>query len=179
MLELLQRRRSIRQYVAGQPVAEETINRLKETALRVPSSRSLNPWQYIFVSDQAVLKKLAGCKEHGSGMLANAALAIVVAADPEASDVWIEDASIAAWSLQVEAEKAGLGTCWVQLRNRKSSTDLGSQEYVADLLDIPENIQLLAIISIGHPATELPAHPAESLQWNKIHEGKWQSVSNE
>ena len=39
-------------------------------------------------------------------------------ADPLASDVWIEDASIASIMIQLQAEDLGLGSCWVQVRER-------------------------------------------------------------
>ena len=53
------------------------------------------------------------CKEQASQFIADAALAVVVVADPLASDVWIEDASIASIYLQLQAEDMGLGRCWV------------------------------------------------------------------
>ena len=40
----------------------------------------------------------------GAAFLADAAMAVVVMADPLASDVWIEDASIASIMIQLQAE---------------------------------------------------------------------------
>ena len=53
------------------------------------------------VDDKEVLKELSHCKEQASSFIADAALAIVVMADPLASDVWIEDASIASIMIPV------------------------------------------------------------------------------
>ena len=57
------------------------------------------------------MKELSYCKEQASQFIADAALAVVVVADPLASDVWIEDASIASIYLQLQAEDMGLGSC--------------------------------------------------------------------
>lgn len=54
----------------------------------------------------------------GAAFLADAAMAVVVMADPLASDVWIEDASIASIMIQLQAEDLGLGSCWIQVRER-------------------------------------------------------------
>ena len=69
--------------------------------------------------------------------IADAALAVVVVADPLASDVWIEDASIASIYLQLQAEDMGRGNCWVQVRVRFTASGLPSGEYVYEVFDIP------------------------------------------
>lgn len=89
-----------------------------KAALMAPTSKRSNAWQFIVVDDKETLKKLSFCKEQASQFIADAALAVVVTADPLASDVWIEDASIASIYLQLQAEDMGLGSCWVQLRER-------------------------------------------------------------
>ena len=45
----------------------------------------------------------------GAAFLADAAMAVVVMADPLASDVWIEDASIASIMIQVAGRRFGVG----------------------------------------------------------------------
>ena len=69
------------------------------------------------------ITRLKTYKKHGTTALESAPLAIVVAADAEKSDVWVEDASIAATFLQVEAEALGLGSNWIQLRRRESDAE--------------------------------------------------------
>jgi len=93
---------------------------------------------------------LSYCKEQASQFIADAALAVVVVADPLASDVWIEDASIASIYLQLQAEDMGLGSCWVQVRERFTASGMPSGEYVHEVLDIPLQLQVLSVIAIGH-----------------------------
>ena len=71
-------------------------------------------------------------------------------ADPLASDVWIEDAAIASIMIQLQAEDLGLGSCWIQVRERFTSTGMPSGEYVYTLLDIPLQLQVVSIIAVGH-----------------------------
>src|SRR5512137_1796539 len=106
MLDILRNRRSIRRY-RDREIEAEKIEQLKEAALRAPSSRGINPWRFIFVTDKAVLEKLSRAKESGSSFLEGAALGVVVAAARGESDVWVEDCSIASIILQLAG--SGLG----------------------------------------------------------------------
>ena len=101
-----------------------------------------------------MLGELSHCKEQASAFIADAALAIVVTADPLASDVWIEDASIASIMIQLQAEDLGLGSCWVQVRERYTATGMPSDEFVRGVLDIPLQLQVLSVIAIGHKGME-------------------------
>ena len=92
-LSLAKKRRSIRRYLE-KPVEAEKIEMLIEAALRAPSSRGFNPWEFVVVTDGVLLEKLSKSKPHGASFLKDAPLGIVVCADPEKCDVWIEDASM-------------------------------------------------------------------------------------
>src|SRR6185369_3089445 len=102
MIELLRKRRSIRKFTA-EKIAPEAIETIVEAALRAPSSRGINPWEFVLVDDPEILDKLSRSKQHGSEFLKNAPLAVVVCADGAKSDVWIEDCSIAAIIIQLTA----------------------------------------------------------------------------
>lgn len=54
MIEWLRNRRSIRKYV-DKPIEPEKIELLKEALLRSPSSRSIDPWEFIFVEQREPL----------------------------------------------------------------------------------------------------------------------------
>src|SRR4030042_1604382 len=108
VISLIQKRRSIRRFLP-KPVDAGKIDLLIEAALRSPSSRGLNPWEFIVVTDKDLLEKLSRSKQHGSAFLQNAPLGIVVCADPEKCDVWIEDASIASIFIHLAAASLGLG----------------------------------------------------------------------
>ncbi|NLZ73104.1 MAG: NAD(P)H nitroreductase [Bacteroidales bacterium] len=170
--DLIQKRRSMRKFTE-EPLAQDDVVTLMKAALMSPSSKRSNPWQFILVDDKATLMKLAACKESGSNLIGGAALAVVVVADPLISDVWIEDASIATLMLQLQVEDLGLGSCWVQIRERFTSSGLDSEEYVRNLLDIPMPLRVLSIVAIGHKAMERKPFKEEHLQWEKIHLNKY------
>jgi len=146
MFDILRKRRSIRKYL-DKEIEPETIDLLKEAALRSPTSRDLKPWRFIFITDREVLKKLSRAKEHGSSFLGGARLGVVVYADGNESDVWIEDCSIASIILQLAGQSLGLGSCWIQIRNRMYSDSLSSEDYVRDVLGLPKGIKVESMIS--------------------------------
>ena len=115
--ELIKARRSMRKFTEEELTQEQVVTLMK-AALMAPTSKRSNAWQFIVVDEKDKLKELSYCKEQASQFIADAALAVVVVADPLASDVWIEDASIASIYLQLQAEDMGLGSCWVQVRER-------------------------------------------------------------
>ncbi len=161
MIELLRARRSIRAYTDA-PIEPEKLRLLREAVLRSPSSRSLDPWEFIFVEDRQLLTKLALCKPHGADFLAQAALGIVVCGDSCESDTWIEDCSIASILVQMVALSIGLGSCWVQVRNRAFNDKVTSEQYVQKLLKIPEHLKVESIIAVGYPAEKWEPVPRGS-----------------
>ncbi len=167
MINILRNRRSIRKYTE-QTIEKEKLDILKEAALRSPSSKNINPWKFIFVDDKDIIGRLKDCKPHGIMPLKTAPLAIVVCADETKNDVWIEDCSIASVLLQLTAQELGLGSCWIQIRNRMHSGELSSEKYIRDLLGIPENFRVLSIITAGYPDQKREGKPFEELQFEKI-----------
>ncbi len=170
--ELIKKRRSMRKFT-GEELSQEEVVALLKAALMAPTSKRSNSWQFIAVDDKKLLGELSHCKEQASAFIADAALAIVVTADPLASDVWIEDASIASIMIQLQAEDLGLGSCWVQVHERYTAAGMPSDEFVRGVLDIPLQLQVLSIIAIGHKGMERKPFNEDNLQWEKIHINKF------
>jgi len=168
MLDLLKRRRSIRKFKPT-PINPEKIERLVKAALLAPSSRNRCPWEFIVVDARVLLDKLSMAREHGSAFLKGAPLCIVVLGDEKLSDVWIEDTSIAAVFIQLMAEAIGLGSCWIQVRNRMHNADTTAEEYMRKTLNIPSNKRVESIIALGYPDECKAPHREEELGMEKIH----------
>ena len=166
-MDLIRQRRSIRKFT-DQEIEAEKIELLKEAALRPPSSMGHNPWEFVFVTDKQLLAKLAEAKPHGSGFLAGARLGIVVCVDPEKSGVWIEDASIATIYLHLAAASMGLGSCWIQIRERMHDDTQSAGAYIAEVLNIPPNLKVTTMVGIGYPAEQKAPHKRDALQNEKI-----------
>jgi nitroreductase len=167
-MSLVQKRRSIRKFL-DKPIEAETLDLLIEAALRAPSSRDLNPWEFVVVTNRELLAKLSKAKQQGSAFLKNAPLGICVCADSEKCDVWIEDASIASIFIHLAAESLGLGSCWIQIRERMHDGGKSAQEYIAETLNIPARMQVESIVAVGYPAEKLPPHKKEELLFEKVH----------
>lgn len=170
--ELIKTRRSMRKFT-GEELTQEEVVALMKAALMAPTSKRSNAWQFVVVDDKDLLKQLSLCKEQAAQFIADAALAVVVMADPLASDVWIEDAAIASIYVQLQAEDLGLGSCWVQVRERFTASGIPANDYVHDVLDIPLQLQVLSIIAIGHKGMERKPFDEARLQWEKIHLNKY------
>jgi len=167
-ISIIQKRRSIRKFVK-KSVEGEKIDMLIEAALRSPSSRGFNPWEFIVVTEQKLLKKLSKAKPGGSEFLHNAPLGIVVCGNPEKSDTWIEDTSIASIFFLIAAESIGLGGCWIQIRDRMHSDTTISEAYIQELLRIPEKIRIESIIALGYADEKKSPHTKEELQHEKVY----------
>jgi nitroreductase len=167
MIELLRKRRSIRKYT-NKVIEPEKIEILKEALLRSPSSRGIDPWEFIFVDDKELLKQLALCKPHGASFLNGVALGIVICAEEQKSDVWVEDCSIASILVQMVAQSIGLGSCWIQIRKRKFDDQMTSEDYIRKLLNIPDGLKVESIIALGHPAENKEPVPRENLKYEKV-----------
>lgn len=166
--DLLRSRRSIRKYQNREveKVKRETI---LKSALLAPSSRARRPWEFIAVTDKDLLKKLSGCREHGSQFLAGAPLGIVVIADPEVCDVWVEDASIASIIIQLSAQSLDLSSCWIQVRERFYTGEVKAEDYIKEVLGIPPKYRVECMVGIGYPAEDKRAYNESELLYDKIH----------
>ncbi len=168
MLELLKSRRSIRKYLP-QEVEQEKLETILTAALLSPSSRSRRPWEFIVVRDKEKLSYLSQCREHSSQFLAGAPLGIVVVGDPAACDVWVEDCSIAAIIIQLTAHTLGLGSCWVQVRERFSPNQDKAENYIKQALNIPQEKHVECIIAIGYPGEDKKPYSESELAKEKVH----------
>ncbi len=164
--EVLKRRRSIRRF-QNRALSKELVEKLLYAAFLSPSSFNKRPWHFLVIDDHEILQKLSEAKLGASG-LATSSLAIVITADESRSDVWVEDSSIAAEHIQLAAFDLGLGAFWVQIRNRMHNDEKSAEEYVRELLEIPESYRVLCIIGIGYPAEKKNPRSTEVFEWNKV-----------
>ena len=172
--ELLIRRHSIRRY-QDREISAEDVKNIMEAALLAPSSKSVRPWQFVLVDDKDTLAKLAACKDNGTRPISSCALAIVVTASPEKTDMYIEDMSIAAAYMQLQATALGLGACWIQVRNRFTEDNEDAQDIVRELLGIPHDMIVECIVTVGYPDEERRPVDPSKLLWEKVHIERWKN----
>ena len=171
-IDLARTRRSIRRF-ADKPVEKEKVNLLVEALLRSPSSRGCMPWEFVVVTEPGTLAQLAQSKPQGAAFLQGASLALVICADPQITDVWVEDAAIASTYAHLAATDLGLGSCWIQLRNRNYSESQTASQRVGEILSLPDHLEVLSIVAIGYAVEEKAPHPEASLKREKVHYEKY------
>jgi nitroreductase len=167
-MSLIRKRRSIRRFL-DKPVEPEKLDLLVEAALRAPSSKGCRPWHFVVVTERGKLARLAQAKPHGSAFLKDAAVGIVVCADASKSDVWVEDASIATVVIQLAAESLGLGSCWIQIRERMHAGQQTAEAYTAEALGLPAALKVEAIVPVGYADESKAPHARESLPDAQVH----------
>ncbi len=168
MLELLYQRRSVREFMP-RDIAPAIVEKIIEGLLLSPSGRGKRPWEFIVVDNRDIIGKLSESKEHGSAFLKDAPLAVVILGNPELSDTWIEDTSIASAYALLMAESLGLGACWVQIRGRYHSSGILADSYIKDLLRMPKSLTVESVIAFGFPHKKPQPYTRDSLPFEKVH----------
>ena len=164
---LILTRRSTRKF-DGQQLSAENVEKLIRAALLAPTSKNCKSWEFIAVEDKNMLKQLSVCKNSGSAFLEGSTLAIVVLGNKTITDIWVEDASIAATYMQLQAEDLNIGSCWCHIRNRLLG-EASSEQYVRNLLGIPDHFGILCIIGFGYKSNECKTNVCSKLTWEKVH----------
>ena len=170
--DLVMLRRSHRKYTEQELDAED-LKLIMRAGLMAPTSKGQRNWHFIVVDDKEAIAKLADAKDMGSQFMKGAPLAIVVLGDALQNDCWIEDGSIAAISMQYQAEELGLGTCWVQMRGRGLTDGTDADSVIRGVLDIPDNYNVLCVLAVGYKADERKPQNEDKLKWENIHINKF------
>ncbi len=165
--DLVQKRRSIRKFT-DEEISSEQLQLILRAALMSPTSKGTRAWHFIVVDDKDMLEKMANVREMGSQFVAGAAVAIVVLGDRDVTDAWVEDAALAAVTMQYQAAELGLGSCWCHIRNRFSAVQEPADNLLRFLLKYPENLTAECIIGIGHPAIERKLQDEDGLKWENV-----------
>ncbi len=149
MLDLMKRRRSVRNFTQD-AVTDEQVCQLLEAAMAAPTAHNLQPWRFIVVRDPETRAALAETHEF-SGALREAPAVIAVCADSSSAIHWLEDACVAAENIVLEATNLNLGCTWVAVYPH-----IDHETFVRGVLDIPEQVRVVCLIPVGHPAEENP-----------------------
>lgn len=169
---LVQRRRSHRKFTTEE-IDAEAVRLILRAALMSPTSKSARAWHFTVVDDKADIEKIADAKDLGSQFLKSAPLVVVVSASPVENDCWLEDAAIAAVSMQYQAEDLGLGSCWAQMDKRGLTDGTTATEVIRGVLGLPEDHRVLCAIGFGHPADVRKPQDEERLKWEQVHAGRF------
>ncbi|NLY68118.1 MAG: nitroreductase [Tissierellia bacterium] len=159
VLTAIKERRSIRKY-KDKPVEEEKLLKVLEAARLSPSAKNLQNWKFIVVGDKGIRKKLVD-EAIKQSFVAEAPIILVCCGTETKSRMkcgqyrYTVDLSIATAYMILEAYELGLGTCW-----------LGSfdEEKVKDILEIPDDVRVVAITPLGYPDEKPVPRPRKAIE---------------
>lgn len=174
VMDAIRTRRSIRIYHPDKMLTSDQVQVIMEAALRAPSSMNRHTTQFVLVENKETLQELSHAREKGLGFLKDVPLAVVVLGSPMECQQWIEDASLAIGYMQLQAWELGIGSCWGDIKGKVTANGQDSAEYVRRVLDIPYQLEVLAIVGFGYVNGDAPERPVDSLKWEKIHIGKYE-----
>ncbi len=146
LLEGLYTRRSIRSYT-GEPVTREELRKIIEAGTMAPSGLNNQPWRFVTIQDKDFLRRLAKLTKY-SHVVGNAAACIVVFIDKGAMYHDVKDhQSMGAChqNMLLAAHAMGLGAVWL-------GEILRSAKEVRELFGLPDGMELMSDIALGHPA---------------------------
>lgn len=170
--DLAQMRRSHRKFTEEE-ISADDVRLILRAGLMSPTSKGQRSWEFVVVDDKLDIEKISDAKDLGGQFLKGAPLVIVVLGDPLQNDCWVEDGSIAAISMQYQAEDLGLGSCWAQMRARGLGDGTTATDVIRGILDIPENYEVLCVLGIGHKADERKPQNEDKLKWERVHINKF------
>lgn len=153
---------------APQDVAQDDVVALLRAALLAPSPCGGRSRHFVAVDDRDKLAALSRCLETGAEWLAGVPLAVVVCGDPLADEAWVEDCAVAAACLRFAAAGMGLCSRWLQVRERFVADGVPADECVRVVLGLPLQLQVLAIVAVGHGGGEARSSDVEE-DWERVH----------
>ncbi|SMC17590.1 Nitroreductase [Desulfacinum hydrothermale DSM 13146] len=160
VMQAIYERRSVRHFQDA-PVERDRVMEALRAASWAPSGLNNQPWRFAFVWDGELKNTLAGLTRYATTLKA-AAVLIPVFLDKESSYDYVKDCQAVGAALQnllLACHAQGLGAVWI-------GEILKNKEQVRQALGLPERLDLMAVVAVGHPAhTKQSSHrrPLEEL----------------
>ncbi len=165
VFEAIKTRRAVRSY-KSEPVPEEKLKKVLEAARLAPSAHNKQEWKLVVIKDSAKRKELAKASLNQNFVGEAPVVIVAVALEPEHTltsgvPAYAVDLAIAIDHMTLVAVEEGLGTCWI---------GAFSQEEVRQVLNIPAQYKVVALLPLGFPADKSKAKSRKSLKEIICHE---------
>jgi nitroreductase len=147
LLEGIYTRRSIRHYT-DQPVEREQLLEIVKAGTWAPSGMNNQPWRFVIVTSAEVRKELAKQTRYNF-IIERAPACIAVFVDRTAMYNDVKDHQSMGACIQnmlLAAHALGLGAVWL-------GEILKNAVAVRDLLGLSQELELMAVVVLGHPAS--------------------------
>jgi len=170
-IEKILQRRSVRSFT-DQKILDDEMNQILRAGMAAPTAVNSQPWEFIVVTEQSLLDRLAEDLPYAK-MSKNAAAVIVVCGNIEKSltkqnndPYWSLDCSAATENILLASQALGLGGVWTAVY-----PDEGRMKSVSKILNLPEHIKPFNVIPLGHPAKD--GKTIDKYKEERIHFNAW------
>ena len=168
-IEAILTRRSVRRYT-DEHVNDEVVNTLLQAGMQAPSANNLQPWHFVVIDDRKILNGIPTFHPY-SQMLIDAPLAILVCGDTaleEVPEYISQDCSAAAQNILLAAHALGLGAVWLGIYPTGERV-----QGIRNLLQIPEQIIPILLISLGYPIPGVEKIKTDRFQPQRVYRNIW------
>lgn len=164
LFEAIERRRSIRKFKEAS-IPESDLKRILDAGRLAPSGGNRQPWYFVVVTDREK-KKALSIAANNQRFIEKAGVIVVALGDPKATPArmpyatastrvpHLQDPMIAVEHMVLAATALGYGTCWIGAFN---------EEDVKRILNIPEDLAVIALLPIGIPEEHPQQKPRKAL----------------
>lgn len=157
LFEAIEKRRSVRNLVKCE-IPKEHLEKIVDAGRRAPSGMNVQPREFIVITDPELIEKLSEIQ----GFIKNASAVIAVVCDPNASRYWLEDMAASVENMLLAIVALGYDSCWVE------GTLLRREEWAKELLGVPKEKRLMALLPIGKaasPGFQAPKKPLSEITY--------------
>lgn len=167
--EIINTRRSIREY-RDELVNDEDILKILKAGMQAPGSRlGAEPWEFIVIKNKETLAKIGEIKPR----VTNAPVAILLVANIERAfykTVWQQDMGAACENMLLEAVNLGLGALWNGVApEEERMAKIGEIVGIDDIT----NLKPYSIVTIGYPADGWENKFMDKFDEERIHYEKY------
>ncbi|MBN2208712.1 MAG: nitroreductase family protein [Candidatus Coatesbacteria bacterium] len=147
VFEAVKTRRSVRAYKKD-PIPREVLLKVLEAARLAPSASNRQEWRFVVVTDREKRQRMMQAANNQK-FVGEAPAVIACCAETDehlmrcGQPCYPIDVAIAIDHITLAAVAEGLGTCWI-----------GSfyEEQAKEILNIPDGIRVVQLLTIGYPA---------------------------
>jgi len=123
-------------------VSADDLEKILDAGRRAASGCNIQPFEFMVVKDRQNIEKIAEAQKFISG----ASVIIVIVADPDKSQYWLEDVSAAAENMLLAITALGYASTWVE------GTIMPKENELKKHFNVPENMRFMIALPIGKPA---------------------------
>jgi nitroreductase len=134
-----------------------------------PTGANLQPWHFIVVTDGETRRRIGKVARFffiKSSHVEKAPVVFVLGYDTRKGKYGRYDVTLAGGNMMTMATGLGLGTCWIGAFDEPK---------VKEILDIPENIEVIGLITLGYSDEKADIPPRVELE-KIVHWESWNNV---